>query len=198
MPLDFLRCNFRFGAQASIQRLPGMINGDYIPINRNWFQLSGRLDSNISKNIDFTVSYQARYAMNEYTGKKKVGNEYVVNKVENNYMFHRFGAEIKWIFLKNFTFTGAFVYKKNESIIGLYDENFYLCDLFLGHRFLKSRRLEVSAGVNDLLNNNARSYWHSVSASGRTDGMNIGLGRYFSAQIIWHFRAGTKPKKIVK
>ena len=198
MPLDFIRCNFRLGAQASVQRLPGMINGDYVPINRNWFQLSGRLDSNISKNIDFTLNYQARYVMNEYTGKKKVGDEYVANKVDNNYMFHRFSAELKWIFLRNFTFTGAFVYKKNQSISGLYDENFYLCDLFLGHRFLKSRRLEVSVGVNDLLNNNARSYWHSISASGRTDGVNIGLGRYFSAQVIWHFRAGTKPKNIVK
>ena len=198
MPLDFIRCNFRLGAQASVQRLPGMINGDYIPINRNWFQLSGRLDSNISKNVDFTLNYQARYVMNEYTGKKKVGNEYVANKVDNNYMFHRFSAELKWIFLRNFTFTGAFVYKKNQSISGLYDEDFYLCDLFIGHRFLKSRRLEISVGVNDLLNNNARSYWHSISASGRTDGVNIGLGRYFSAQIIWHFRAGTKPKNIVK
>jgi hypothetical protein len=136
--------------------------------------------------------------MNEYTGKKKVGNDYVAHKVENNYIFHRLGADLKIVFLKNFTFTGAFVYKKNASTAGLYDENFYLCDLFLGHRFLKNRRLEVSIGVNDLLNNNVRSYWHSVSASGRTDGINLGLGRYFSAQVIWHFRAGTKPKNIVK
>jgi hypothetical protein len=198
MPLDFLRCNFRIGARASIQRLPGMINGDYVPINRNWFQLSGRLDSNISKYIDFTVSYQARYVMNEYSGKKKVGGDYVANKIQNNFMFHRVGAELKWIFLKNFKFTGAFVYKKNKSTQDLYDEDFFLCDLFLGHRFLKSRRLEVSIGVNDLLNNTTRSYWHSVSASGRADGENIGIGRYISAQVIWHFRAGTKPKNIVK
>ena len=198
MPLDFIRCNFRIGAEASLQRLPGIINSDYVPINRNWFQLSGRLDSNISKNIDFTVSYQARYTMNEYTGKKMVSGEYVANKVENNYIFHRVGADLKVIFLKNFTFTGAFVYKKYISTLGLYNDDFYLCDLFLGYRFLKSRRLEVSVGVNDLLNDNARSYWHSVSASGRTDGENLGIGRYFSAQVIWHFRAGTKPKTIVK
>ena len=30
------------------------------------------------------------------------------------------------------------------------------------------------------------------------DGYNIGMGRYFSAQCIWHFRAGTKPKNIIK
>ena len=118
----------------------------------------------------------------------------MTNKVENNYMQHRVGADLKWIFLKNFTFTGAFVYKKNKSTQGLYNEDIYLCDLFLGHRFLKNRRLEVSIGVNDLMNNNIRSYWHSVSSSGRTDGENIGIGRYFSLQCIWHFRAGTKPK----
>lgn len=198
MPLDFIRCNFHLGAQASVQRLPGMINGDYVPINRNWFQLSGRLDSNISKNVDFTVSYKTRYVMNEYTGKKKVSGEYVAHKVENNYMYHRLGAQLKVIFLRNFTFTGAFAFRKDKSTKGLYDDNFYLCDMFLGYRFLKSRKLEVCIGVNDLLNDNARTYWHSISASGRTDGENLGIGRYFSAQIVWHFRTGTKPKAIVK
>ena len=182
MPVDFLRCNFNLGAQASIQRLPGMINGDYIPIKRDYYQLSGRLDSNISKNIDFTVGYMASYNMNAYSGK--------FGKVENDFITQRASARIKWIFLRNFTFTGGFIYKNYKSTQGLYNDNFYLCDLFIGHRFLKSRRLEASLGVNDLLNNNVKSYWHSVSASGRTNGENLGIGRYFSAQVIWHFRSG--------
>ena len=190
MPVDFLRCNLNLGAQASIQRLPGMINGEYVPIKHDNYQLSGRLDSNISKNIDFTIGYMASYNMHEYSGK--------FGKVENNFITQRASARIKWIFLRNFTFTGGFVYKNNKSTQGLYNDNFYLCDLFIGHRFLKSRRLEVSLGVNDLLNNNVKNYWHSVTASGRTDGENLGIGRYFSAQIIWHFRSGTKPKAIVK
>ena len=198
MPVDLIRCNFNIGAQASLQRLPGMINGDYVPVNRNWFQLAARLDSNISKEIDFTVSYQARYTMNEYTGKIRKDGEYVARKVENNFVSHRALAQLRWVFFKNWTFSGAFLYKKYKSTQGLYDDDFYLCDIFLGHRFLKNRRLEVSIGVNDLLNNNVRSYWHSVNASGRTDGENLGVGRYFSMQCIWHFRAGTKPKKIIQ
>jgi len=197
MPVDFLRCNFNIGVQASIQRLPGMINEDYVPVNRNWFQLNGRLDSNISRNIDFTLSYSARYTMNEYSGKIKKGGAYVPYKEENNYITHNAKAQFKCIFLRDFTFSGAFVFKNFKSLKGRYDDYFYLCDLFIGKRFLKSKRLEVSVGVNDLLNNNVRSFWHSVSASGRTDGQNIGIGRYFSIQAIWHFRAGTKPKKII-
>ena len=190
VPLDFIRCNFNIGLQASLQRLPGMINEDYVPINRNWYQASGRLDSNISKQVDFTLSYLARYNSNDYNGK--------YGSVQNNYISHRALAQLRWIFLKNFTFTGAFVYKKVKSTGGLYDDDFYLCDLFLGHRFLKSRSLEVSVGVNDLFDSNGRSYWHSVNASGRTDGENIGVGRYCSLQCIWHFRHGTRPKKIVR
>lgn len=190
MPVDFLRCNFNIGAQASIQRIPGMINEEKVPINRNWFQLSGRLDSNISKEIDFTVSYQARYTMNDYNGK--------FGSVSNNFLTHRVLAELKWIIFRDFTFTGAFVYKNFRNTEGRYNDHFYLCDLFIGKRFLKSKRLEISVGVNDLLNNNTKSYWHSVNASGRTDGENISIGRYFSAQAIWHFRSGTKPKKIIR
>ena len=182
MPIDFMRCNLNLSAQGSLQRLPGMINGEYVPIKRDYFQLAGRLDSNISKNIDFTIGYNATYNMNEYSGK--------FGKVENNFITQRASASIKWIFLRNFTFTGGFIYKNYKSTQGLYNDNFYLCDLFIGHRFLKSGRLEVSLGVNDLLNNNIKSYWHSVSASGRTDGENIGIGRYFCAQVIWHFRRG--------
>ena len=182
MPIDFMRCNLNIGAQASIQRLPGMINGEYVPIKRDSYQVSGRLDSNISKNIDFTIGYTASYNMNQYSGK--------FGMVENNFITQRASARIKWIFLRNFTFTGGFIYKNYKSTQGLYNDNIYLCDLFIGHRFLKSRKLEVSIGVNDLFDNNVRQFWHSVTASGRTDGANLGIGRYFSAQIIWHFRTG--------
>ena len=128
--------------------------------------------------------------MNDYNGK--------FGSVSNNFLTHRVLAELKWIIFRDFTFTGAFVYKNFRNTEGRYNDHFYFCDLFIGKRFLKSKRLEISVGVNDLLNNNTKSYWHSVNASGRTDGENIGIGRYFSAQAIWHFRTGSKPKKIIK
>lgn len=190
MPIDFLRCNFNIGAQASIQRLPGMVNEEKVPINRNWFQLSGRLDSNISKQLDFTVNYIARYTMNDYSGK--------FGKVTNNYITHHAQAKLKWVFAKRFTFTGAFVFKNFRNTEGRYNDNFYFCDLFIGRKFLKNKKLEISLGVNDLFNNNVKSYNHFVTSSARTDGVNIGIGRYFSAQAIWHFRTGNRPKKVIQ
>ena len=107
-------------------------------------------------------------------------------------------AQLRWILPLDFTFTGGFVFQQNTSTKGLYRDNIYLCDLFIGKRFLKSRRLEFNIGVNDLLNSSLHSYWHTVNATGKSDGKNIGIGRYFSLQCIWNFRAGTRPKKIIK
>ena len=186
VPLDFMRCNFNISTQGSNQRIPGMINDEIVPISRDWYQLAGRLDSNISKKIDFTVRYHFRYTLNDYNGK--------FGSVQNNFFTHRASAQLRWILPADFTFTGGFIFQQNVSTIGLYKDNIYLCDLFLGKRFLKSKRLEFNIGVNDLLNSSLKSYWHSISATGRSDGYNIGIGRYFSLQCIWHFRAGNKPK----
>ena len=180
LPLDFMRCNFNIAASGSLQKIPGMINEEKVPINRNWFQLAGRLDSNISKKIDFTIRYHFRYTMNDYNGK--------FGSVENNFFTHRASAQLRWILPLDFTFTGGFIFQQNVSTQGLYKDDIYLCDLFIGKRFLKNKRLEFNVGVNDLLNSSLKSYWHSISATGRSDGQNLGTGRYFSLQCIWNFR----------
>lgn len=189
-PVDFIMCNMNISTQGSIQNIPGMINEEKVPINRNWFQIAARMDSNISKKIDFTLRYHFRYTQNEYNGK--FGN------VQNNFYTHRASAQLRWVLPLDFTFTGGFVFQQNISTQGQYKDDIYLCDLFIGKRFLKSRRLEFNIGVNDLLNSSLHSYWHTVSATGRSDGQNIGIGRYFSMQCIWNFHAGTRPKKIIK
>lgn len=190
LPLDFMKCNLNITANGSVQKIPGMINDEKVPINRNWFQIAGRIDSNISKKIDFTLRYHFRYTMNDYNGK--------FGSVENNFFTHRASAQLRWIMPLDFTFTGGFVFQQNVSTKGLYRDNIYLCDLFIGKRFLKNKRLEFNIGVNDLLNSSLHSYWHSISATGRSDGQNLGIGRYFSLQCIWNFRAGIRPKKIIR
>lgn len=181
IPLGFIRCNFNINGLVSLRQLPSMINEDFIPIRTNRYQLGGRLDSNISKYFDFTIGYSARYNCNEYSGK--------FGLVQNNYFTHRITGRLKWILLKRFTFTGGAQYIQSKSMEERYNDKMMLCDLFLGHRFLKDKTLEISVGVNDLFNDNTRHYWHSVTSSGVSDGVRSGIGRYFSLQCIWHLRS---------
>lgn len=182
MPVDFLRCNLNINGTMQLKQLPSLVNGEYVPVRNNWYQLEGRLDSNISKNLDFMVGYNARYSQNQYSGK--------FGLISNDYLLHRVSAKIKWIFAGGFTLTGAAQYRQCVNTEGLYNDKMMLCDLFVGRKFLKDQNLEVSVGVNDLFDDNTRHYWHSVNASGTNDGYSIGLGRYLSVQCIWHIRKG--------
>ena len=180
LPVSFLRCNMNLNGYISMNQLPSMINEDFVPIRTNKYQLGGRLDSNISKYFDFTIGYTARYNSNEYNGK--------FGLVKNNYFTHTTKGKIKWLLHNGITFTGGAQYIQAKSIDNRYNDKMLLCDIFMGYRFLKNKSLEISVGVNDLFNDNIRHHWHSVSASGISDGSRIGLGRYFSVQCIWQLR----------
>ena len=180
IPVTWLRCNFNVHAAVSLKQMPNMVNGAHVPVNNNWYQLGGRLDSNISKNIDFRIGYDARYASNEYSGKYGL--------VQNNFYYHRVYAKLKWIFVRDFTLSTAAQYRNMVSLEKLYNDKVLLCDVFIGKKFLPSKSLELSVGVNDLFNQNVLHYTHSVSATSTSNGTSIGLGRYFSVQCIWNVR----------
>ena len=180
IPITLIRCNFNVHAAVSLRQMPSMVNGTYVPVNNDWYQLGGRLDSNISKDIDFRVGYDARYTSNEYSGKYGI--------VQNNYYYHRVYAKLKWIFVKNFTFSAAAQYRNMVSLEKLYNDKVLLCDVFIGKKFLPSKSLELSVGVNDLFNQNILHFSHSVNATSTSNGASIGLGRYFSVQCIWNVR----------
>ena len=183
IPVTFIRCNFNVNATVSLRQIPSMVNGSYVPVNNNWYQLGARLDSNISKYIDFVVGYDARYTSNEYNGKYGLR--------QNNFMYHRISAKLKWIFYGNFTLSAAAQYRNTVSLEGRYNDKLLLCDIFIGKKFLPSKSLEISLGVNDLFNQNVLHYSHTVNATSLSDGTNIGLGRYFSIQCIWNVRSST-------
>ena len=180
MPIPWIRCNFNLSAAVSMKQVPSMVNGTYVPVNNDWYQLGGRLDSNISRNIDFRVGYDARYTSNEYNGKYGLR--------QNNYFYHRVYAKLKWIFVRDLTFTAAAQYRNMVSLEKLYNDKVLLCDIFVGKKFLPSKSLEVSVGVNDLFNQNILHYSHSVNATSISNGTTIGIGRYFSIQCIWNLR----------
>ncbi|MBR5104602.1 MAG: outer membrane beta-barrel protein [Bacteroidales bacterium] len=181
IPITWLRCNFNIHAAVFMKQVPNMVNEAYVPVNSNWYQLGGRLDSNISRNIDFRIGYDARYTSNEYNGRYGL--------VQNNFYYHRVYGKLKWIFVRDFTFSAAAQFRNMVSLENLYNDKMLLCDVFIGKKFMPSRSLELSVGVNDLFDQNVLHYTHSANATSISNGTNIGLGRYVSIQCIWNFRS---------
>lgn len=180
-PVRFLSSNMNLTAAATLSRLPGMINAEKVPVFRNWYSLGARVDSNVSEYVDFSFGYTGRFTQNEYSGR--------FGKVGNNFITHDARAQIKWIFWKGFSLMGAVNYRQNMNLDGNYDDRQLLCDIYIGKQLFKSGLGEISVGVNDLLDDNVRQFAHGISASGTTDTVNSGIGRYFSVQFVYHLRA---------
>lgn len=180
VPLGFIRCNLGITAGLSISRLPSMVNGVYSPVRRDWYSAGTSLTSNISENVDFSLGYSFRANVNS--------QKTAAGRLDNNFLVHRVAASLKVIFWKGLVFTGNLIWRQDRSLDGRFNDRTCLCDLYIGKRLFKDRLGEISLGVTDLFNGNARRYTHSIGTSGTNDGSYPGLGRYFSVRFTYDLR----------
>ena len=179
-PVNPLRSNLNIQAQAVINVLPGIINGEYSPVHRNNYLVGTSLASNISEDVDFRVSYTGEYVQGEFTTK--------AGKNNNDYFSHTVSGQLKWAFWKGVTFTGSLSYRQDKGISAPFNDRTLLCNLYLGKRIFRNRLGEISIGINDLFDDNSRRYAHTINSSGTNNIVNQGIERYVAFQLVWHLR----------
>ena len=179
-PVNPLRSNLNIQAQAVINVLPGIINGEYSPVHRNNYLVGASLASNISEDVDFRVSYTGEYVQGEFTTK--------AGKNHNDYFSHTVSGQLKWAFWKGVTFTGSLSYRQDKGISAPFNDRTLLCNLYLGKRIFRNRLGEISIGINDLFDDNSRRYAHTINSSGTNNIVNQGIERYVAFQLVWHLR----------
>lgn len=179
-PVNPLRSNLNIQAQAVINVLPGIINGEYSPVHRNNYLVGASLASNISEDVDFRVSYTGEYVQGEFTTK--------AGKNNNDYFSHTVSGQLKWAFWKGVTFTGSLSYRQDKGISAPFNDRTLLCNLYLGKRIFRNRLGEISIGINYLFDDNSRRYAHTINSSGTNNIVNQGIERYVAFQLVWHLR----------
>ena len=193
LPVSFLKSNLNLSAGVSYNIVPSAIystEGDVVEnmINHNFttnyaknigYNAAITLGSNISENLDFTLSWRGTYNQAWNTASK--------GGAKNDYFNHTASATLKWVFWQGFTFTAACSYNQYIGITQDYDEQYFLCNLYLGKKLFKNRRGEIQVGVNDLANQNTA--FSRTTGSGYTQNMtNSVIGRYFSVQFVYNLR----------
>ena len=148
-PIGFLRSNFNVMAGVSYTNTPSMYGMDDGGIDPETGAISGGerndtenmgydfravLGSNISENVDFTLSWHGAYNIAK--------NSLVVNDSDNKnrYFNHVATAAMKFVFLKSFTFTGNVSYQQNIGFTNDYDNSYVLCNVYLGKKVFRNRR----------------------------------------------------------
>ncbi len=193
LPLSFMKCNLNLSGGVNYSVVPTAIystQGDVMDniINHNYttnfaknigYDASVTLGSNISENIDFTLSWNGTYNQAWNTAAK--------GGAKNDYFNHSATASLKWVFWKGFTFTASAAYNQYIGITQDYNEQYILCNLYLGKKVFKNKRGEVQIGVNDIANQNTA--FSRSTGSGYTQNMtNSVIGRYFSVQFVYNLR----------
>ena len=193
LPVSWLKSNLNLSAGVRYNIVPSAIYStegdivDYI-LNHNYtvnlaknigYDASVTLGSNISENIDFTISWRGTYNQAWNTASKA--------GAKNDYFNHTASASLKWVFWKGFTFTAACSYNQYIGITQDYNEQYLLCNLYLGKKVFKNRRGEIQIGVNDVANQNTA--FSRTTGSGYTKNMtNSVIGRYYSIQFVYNLR----------
>ncbi len=209
LPVSFLKSNLNVMAGVNYTISPTLVarkatdgsvyldNGEIVGGQRNdasrlSYDFRAVLGSNISENIDFTLSWHGAYNIAK--------NSLVVNDADNKnrYFNHVATAAMKFIFLKTFTFTGNVSYQQNIGFTNEYDNSYVLCNVYLGKKVFRNRRGEVMVGVNDLFNQNTA--FSRTTGSGYTqNSINSVIGRYYTVQFVYNLRNfGKRGSKNIK
>jgi hypothetical protein len=149
------------------------------------YSFNAVLGSNISENIDFTISWNGTY--NETSGSLAGFN--------NKYFMHRASAQAKAVLPLGFTLTGSCLFTQYFGITNGYKDHFTLINLWVGKKILKNLG-EIQVGVNDLLNQNI-SFSRNLSTGYSQVRYNSMLGRHFLVRFTYNLRhfSGNKSFK---
>lgn len=191
LPFDLVKCNLNFNAGLSYTMTPSIYGGTVIEMGNVeggesvmtkslTYRGAVILGSNISENIDFTLSWRGNYsaATNAYEGAT----------TQNNYFNHSATANMKFVFWGGFTFVNNISHKQYVGITNSYHDSYTLCNAFVGHKVGRNDRGELIVGVNDIFDQNM-NFSRSVASTYTQNKINSTIGRYYSVQFIYNLRA---------
>lgn len=168
-PLKKLKTQFNLNSRVSFNRTPGIING-ISNLNDNLTLSQGlTFNSNISQNVDFTISS---------TGSYNIVNSSLQQNLDNN--FYQQESNIRLYFSSK---NGKYFMGNNVAhslYSGLsegFNQNFWLWNLEGGFRFAKNNKAELKAVLFDVLNQN-NSISRTISDVAVTDVFTNVLTRY--------------------
>ena len=178
-PINPIKCNLNIMAGVSWTRTPSMIN-DQLNITSNMgYDAMVSLGSNISENIDFTLQWNGAY--------NDARQSLAMRGNRNEYFNHSASGTLKWVFWKGFTLTAAVNYNQYIGFTNDYNEDYLICNIYLGKKLFKNKQGEVLVGVNDLLNENA-AFARTVGSGYTQNSWNSVIGRYFTVQFNYNLR----------
>lgn len=178
MPLGAIKSNLNLTGSLAYTQSPEMINGEINYAKTPTMGLGIVLSSNISENIDFTVSSNSNF--------NSVSNT-LESQTETNYFNQSTRLRLNWIFGDGFVFRSTINHTANSGLSEGFNQNFVLWNMELGKKMLK-QKAELKLSVFDLLKQN-QSITRNVTGSYIEDNQTQILTQYFMVSFIYNIRS---------
>ncbi len=164
-----LKSNLNLTSGLTFARTPGLINQELNVVETYGPSAGAVLSSNVSQNVDFTLSYQGNYNISRNTFEPSLNSQYYYHTatIKNNFIF--FDGVVFRNEIDNVLYSG---------LTGGYDKDTYLWNMSLGKKLFSKQQGELTFSVVDLLNQN-KSVNRTVTGTYVEDTQNNVLGRYF-------------------
>ncbi len=178
MPLAKLKCLVNFTLNADYSRIPAIINNVVNYQNRTNGAFSIAINSNISENIDFTVTSNTAVV---------ASNNSLHNQTNATYFNQGGTGTVNLILPHGIVFNTGITYQANYGLSAGYNQNFVVWNLSAGKKLFKKQQGDIRISAFDLLNNN-NSIQHTVTETYVQDSRNNILQRYILLTFSYKLR----------
>ena len=190
LPVGFLKSNFNVMAGVIYSRMPSRIDGARNMTDNMGYDFRAVLGSNISENVDFTLSWNGTY--------NEAKNSLAAAGDKNRYFSHTAQGNLKFVLPLGFTVTASAAYTQYVGFTNRYNDDYLLCNAWLGKKVFRNRRGEVMVGVNDIFNQN-KAFVRTVGSGWTQNATNSVVGRYYMVQFTYNLRRfGKKGSKNIR
>jgi hypothetical protein len=184
-PVKALRSQFNSNSGISFNRSPGLINGQK-NLNDNIDLSQGlTLTSNISKDLDFTLSS---------TGTYTIVNSSLQTTLNNNFYIQNSNIRFYYSPNKGKLFVSNIVNNSLYRGLGAFDQSVWLWNIEAGYRFMKGNKGELKLSVFDLLNQN-NAIARTISDVAITDTFTTVLTRYSLLSFVYNIGSFKTPDR---
>ena len=177
-PLPLLKSIISFNDGGTFSRTPARINGEINQATSYALRSGAVLSSNISENLDFTLSYQGNYNISRNTLSG-------VNR--GDYYTHTIGLRFNAVAPHGIVIRQEVNHNLQSGVPTAYGQDVVLWNTTLGKKFLKDQRGEFRVTATDVLAQNS-SVNRSITESYVQDTRDQTLKRYVQAVFTYTFR----------
>ena len=177
-PFKVIKTNINLDLSANLTEIPGLINEE-LNTSQNRSLTGGiTFASNISENVDFTIS--SRSSLNSVENSlQRAGN--------TNYLSQNTSLKLGWVLPGGIVYRTSIAHQFYDGLADNFDSDYFLWNMSLGKKMLKEDRGELAITIFDLLNQN-QSIVRNVTDVYIEDLRTNVLQQYFMLKFTWNFR----------